>query len=75
MSQAQPIKPWSRGSLRRNARKLFKQSGLSGPVTLFMVVCVITPTIIIQNGFTVMAAWEMLLTVLLCLSLRMTSER
>ena len=39
-----------------------------------MVVCVITPTFIIQNGFTFIAGWELLLTTLLYLSLRMTSE-
>jgi hypothetical protein len=74
MSHTPSIKLWGRGSLRRNFKKAFSDSGLSGSVVLFMVICVITPTIILQSGFTVIAGWEVLLTALLYLSLRMTSE-
>jgi len=39
-----------------------------------MLLCVIVPTVSIQGGVTGITAWEVLLTVLLCLSLRFTSE-
>jgi len=58
----------------RNLKKIFRHSGHSGTVVLFMIVCVITPTVIIQGNFTVITAWEVLLAALLYLSLRMTSE-
>ena len=60
--------------MRRNFKKVFEDSGLSGAVALFMIICVITPTLILQSGFTVIAGWEVMLTALLYLSLRMTSE-
>jgi len=74
MSQTHPLKLWGRGSMWKNLKKLFGDSGHAGMVVLFMVVCVITPTIIIQGGFTIYAVWEIFLTVLLFLSLRITSE-
>jgi len=74
MSQTNSIRQWERGFVRRNLKKICKDSGLSGSVALFMIICVVTPTVIIQGSFTVFAGWEVLLTALLYLSLRMTSE-
>jgi len=58
----------------KNLKKLFSDSGHAGTVVLFMVICVITPTVIIQGRFTIYVGWEVLLTALLYLSLRVTSE-
>ena len=74
MAQTHPLKLGGRSSLRRNLKRVFKDTGSSGSVALFMVLCVIAPTVIIQGSFTIFAAWEILLTALLFLSLRMTSE-
>jgi hypothetical protein len=74
MINAHPLNSPGMGSRRRSFKRLFKNSGLAGSVGLFMLLCVIIPTIIIQRGFSFIAAWELLLAVLLCLSLQMTRE-
>jgi hypothetical protein len=75
MSHARSVKLFGRGSLWRNVKRLFTDSGSSGLAAAFMVLCVVTPTVIIQEKFTVIAGWEILLTALLYLSLRVTSEQ
>ena len=61
-------------SMWRNFKKLVKISGMTRTVAVLMILCVILPTLIIQGAFTAITAWEILLTILLCLSLHKTSE-
>ena len=61
-------------SMWRNFKKLVKISGMTRTVAVLMTLCVILPTLIIQGAFTAITAWEILLTILLCLSLHKTSE-
>ena len=58
----------------RNFKRFFNDSGAAGSAALFMLLCVIVPTVILQGAFTFIAMWEVLLMVLLFLSLRTTSE-